>query len=233
MRGRLRGDVVAVTLNSPDAPADPPRLAEINRPSVLFLGGPAPGQAHPDEQDELDRTFAQLVGRGITPVYQPSAHGTADHAAEEAWRRDGVVVIPPPPKAIAHGMLRPDAVRPQPAALQRSLTPEAVVYMTADALGTDFRAIRGEAAQAAIVYAGLHSVDEVAGRVDFVCDPATMAEQVDEWLSFRADPVPTSVPDIEPVETVPGTTSIVIPVWNRWDLTREVLKASSTVSDRD
>ena len=130
------------------------------------------------------------------------------------------------PSPMANPMLmRPDPIRPQPLDLVQAFVPECVVYLSADALGTDFRAASGDASRATVVFAAHHPIREIEGRVDAHCGPGELPDLIDDFVAHRAPQAPVQVAHIEPVETTPGLTSVIIPVFNRWELTKACLES--------
>ena len=189
---------------------------------MLFFGGAAPGRVHPDLGDALWKTFRRLLDRGITPVYQWTGHSAPLIHEEASWRAAGVVVFASPSPMANPMLMRPDPIRPQPLDLVQAFVPECVVYLSADALGTDLRAASGDASRATVVFAAHHPIHEIEGRVDAHCGPGELPDLIDDFVAHRAPQAPVQVAHIEPVETTPGLTSVIIPVFNRWELNRLV-----------
>ena len=225
IRGRIVGKAIALSLADSAVPEVLHGLRSSHPRSVLFFGGAAPGRVHPDLGDALWKTFRRLLDRGITPVYQWTGHSAPLIHEEASWRAAGVVVFASPSPMANPMLMRPDPIRPQPLDLVQAFVPECVVYLSADALGTDFRAASGDASRATVVFAAHHPIHEIEGRVDAHCGPGELPDLIDDFVAHRAPQAPVQVAHIEPVETTPGLTSVIIPVFNRWELTKACLES--------
>lgn len=144
-----------------------------------------------------------------------------------------VVADPAIPDLEAHSMRRAGAIVVRtlsgmpgrsPAALAGALAPRAVVYADPAALRDDYPVVSA-AHPTCWSIAGFEPDPELAERVDEVValdDPeavAAVAARADRPIALReASPAP-----IGRRGTTPGLVSVVIPVWNKWELTAACL----------
>ena len=222
--GRVIGSAVAVTVASRQQPK-PARIREVVGETVVVLGGPAPGREDPDTAASLQKFFSRALDSGRVPVYQWAWDSVPpDPTVLARWRRQGVVVVPPPTLDLPPSQFSPDGTRPRADALLNAVQPEAIVFLSERSLDRDYEAASNRAAHAPVVFAGDLSESRLLGRVDEVCAVSELADVVltlgDRARCPRPSPV---VPAIPAVEQRGGLVSIVIPVHNRWDLTAACL----------
>lgn len=224
--GRLLGSPVAVTFEDSAESGAGVGLREMFDAPVLLLGGPAPGREHPDETAVLEKLFDRLVHRGITPVYQWAELAMAPEPfALQRWRSKGVVCFAPSSYFRDLGWFTPDPVQPRSDALVSALSPVAVAYLSAESLQFDFEAIAGRAGMARSFYTGVG--DKLSERVDVKCTLAELADELCDSAEIESSASPSKIPVIAPVDHKVGLVSIVIPVYDRWDLTEVCLESIS------
>jgi GT2 family glycosyltransferase len=225
--GRLLGSPVAVTFEDSAESGAGVGLREMFDTPVLLLGGPAPGREHPDETVILEKLFDRLAHRGITPVYQWAEQAIAPEPfALQRWRSKGVICFAPSSYFRKLGWFTPDPVQPRSDALVSALSPVAVAYLSPESLQFDFEAIAGRAGMARSFYTGVG--DKLSERVDVKCTLAELADELCDSAEIEPLASPSKIPVIAPVDHKAGLVSIVIPVYNRWDLTEVCLESIST-----
>ena len=232
--GTLAAAAVALTVKPVEErasvrPADLDVLLASER--ILFVGGPAPGTGHPDEQATLDKLLGHLATRDVTVLYQWSGTTPPDPWTTQTWRQRGVLVVPPSPEREQLHVYRPDVISPRSDALARLLRPTKIVFLGNSAIRWDFHHLAGEVPTAELIYVG-PADDLVADRADRHCGMDELCDVLTASESPRPARIP-SIPTITPLESTPGLVSIVIPVHNNWKLTSACLGALRASTDRD
>ncbi len=232
--GTLAAAAVALTVKPVEerSSVHPADLEELLSPErILFVGGPAPGTGHPDEQATLDKLLNHLATRDVTVLYQWSGTTPPDPWTSQTWRQRGVVVVPPSPEREQLHAYRPDVISPRSDALARFLRPTKIVFMGTNAIRWDFHHLAGDVPTAELIYVG-PADDLAAGRADRHCELDDLCHVLTAPESSRPARTP-SIPQIAPLESTPGLVSVVIPVHNNWKLTSACLGALRASTDQD
>ena len=204
IRGLLVSDATAVTLEDGDPGSDAPASSWLHD-ALLVLDEAPPGE----------KAVAKLVAlraAGFTPILR-WAHGDADPAAVRDLRGAGVITINPHEAT--------------PAGLAGALRPKVVVHLTESSMGTEQPVISATHPAALHLLAAPSQDRTLAQRADRIedgPDEALLAAVVE--MAGRQDRQTTIEPTIvAPQPTVAGMVSVVIPVWNNWNLTERCLES--------
>jgi GT2 family glycosyltransferase len=226
MRGRIVGSALAVGTPVQDPPGPVASFTDVFGETVLFIGGAAPGRGDADWESAITKAAFRLIEAGMTVAYQWDPDELPPDPRHLAlWSAAGVVTVPPPDPRLLSDQFLPDAMAPRSDALALALDPVAVVCLSRASVASDFVLIADRAPAAFTAYAGDEELGHLSARLDRCLSVESVADAV---LEVRDHPMrvggEADIPVIAPVAATPGLVSIVIPVYNRWDLTKQCLE---------
>ena len=224
--GRLVAAAMAVSPPVQETVVGLASLSELHDDVVLLIGGPAPGIGESNRLSAITKAAGRLAEAGHRVVYQWDPDELPpDPRHLELWRSAGIVVIPPPAPGLLSNQFIPDARAPRSDALALAFDPKSIVCLSRGAVTSDFALIADRAPHAFTLYAGSEDLGDLADRLDACVELDAMADAVLNGVGVerRAGRSAVDIPTIEPTVTRPGHTSIVIPVFNKWELTEACL----------
>ena len=181
-------------------------------------------------RDALGRTVVVLADGSDQAT--SAAADAARHAALEAgavavvYRRTGRQSAWAARRELASGSMPLTFSQVRPVSLAGALQPAVIVVLGEDSLSDDYAGALAVSPHTQSVYAGTVPSDaRLLERVDVVAgaDPERISRHIASLLACEAEPVVPKPADIAPVEVRDGVVSVVIPVWNRADLTEACL----------
>jgi GT2 family glycosyltransferase len=229
VRGRYLGAHPALSIGiatdrSPDRQV---AVDEVFTDVALVVASSTPRRFAPADRAGLRAVLDALLAAGTTPVVHWAETGpVAARAALEELERVGVVLVG---GSAAEAVLEPHPLiaRPDAYALVRALRPRLVAYADAAAMdqhlglclhADDRGAATLLAADPATVTDGVRTADIVA--------PWSTVGLADRVVALLRGEHPRGEPRVDAIparERHPGVVSVVIPVWNQWELTARCL----------
>ena len=209
--GRLLGRATAVGVRG-ETVTEGAALTAVYPEAVFVVGDLSLGEMDATARVTLLDVCRALVESGHPVVYRWSS-GVVDPWGSALLRGAGVVPF-------AHDPSAPGESAPGVAG---AFAPRGVVYLTERGVEDDYPTIVAVHPKAWTIYAGEDSA--MASRADLVrpLDSPTFVTEVVDLLQrplVDRDPAPAT---IDPIDARSGVVSVVIPVWNNWELTAACL----------